>query len=131
MTLKDIYALDPFDNEIIAYTLTGQEIINLMKSCFVTDGGPIYCSGCSYSYSVDDNGEMTDIEVKLEDGKPLDLNAKYNIVMNNYMSTVFDYEHKDDGHSTFRRSNELMLEYLAQHPDIDYGKTQRVFEIEK
>ena len=131
VTLKDIYALDPFDNEIIAYTLTGQEIINLMKSCFVTDGGPIYCSGCSYSYSVDDNGEMTDIEVKLEDGKPLDLNAQYNIVMNNYMSTVFDYEHKDDGHSTFRRSNELMLEYLAQHPDIDYGKTQRVFEIEK
>ena len=128
VTLKDIFALDPFDNEIIAYTLTGQEIINLMKACFITDNGPIYCSGCSYTFKVDDNGEMTDIKVKLDNGKPLDLNAKYNIVMNSYMSSVFDYEHEDEGHSTFRSSNELMLDYLADHPEIDYGKTTRVTE---
>ena len=128
VTIKDICALDPFDNEIIAFTLTGQEIINLMKSCFTTDGGPIYCSGCSYSYKVNDEGEMTDIDVTLEDGKPLDLNAKYNIVMNSYMSSVFDYEHEDDGHTTFRSSNEMMMEYLASHPEIDYGNTSRVKE---
>lgn len=128
VTLKDIFALDPFDNEIIAYTLSGQEIINLMKCCFVTDRGPIYCSGCSYTYKVDDNGEMTDIVVTLENGKPLDLEAKYNIVINSYMSSVFDYEHEDDGHSTFRSSNDLMLEYLAQHPQIDYGNVTRVTE---
>ena len=128
VTLKDIFALDPFDNEIIAFSLSGQEILNLMKSCFITDGGPIYCSGCSYSYKVDDKGEMTDIKVKLENGKPLDLNAKYNVVMNSYMSTVFDYEHEDEGHSTFRSSNEMMLEYLAHQPEIDYGKTSRVTE---
>ena len=128
VTLKDIFALDPFDNEIIAFSLSGQEILNLMKSCFVTDGGPIYCSGCSYSYKVDDKGEMTDIKVKLENGKPLDLNAKYNVVMNSYMSTVFDYEHEDEGQSTFRSSNEMMLEYLAHQPEIDYGKTSRVTE---
>lgn len=130
VTLKDIFALDPFDNEIIAFTLSGQEIINLMKSCFTTDGGPIYCSGCTYKYKVNDEGEMTNIEVTLENGKPLDLNAKYNIVMNSYMSSVFDYEHEDEGRSTFRSSNELMLEYLANHPEIDYVKTHRVFEIE-
>lgn len=131
VTLKDIFALDPFDNEIIAFTLSGQEITNLMKSCFTTDRGPIYCSGCSYKYKVSDEGEMTDIEVTLENGKPLNLNAKYNIVMNSYMSSVFDYEHEDQGLSTFRSSNELMLEYLASHPEIDYGKTHRVFEIEE
>ena len=128
VTLKDIFALDPFDNEIIAFTLSGQEIINLMKSCFTTDRGPIFCSGCSYFYKVDENGEMTDIKVTLENGKPLDLNAKYNIVMNSYMSSVFDYEHEDDGHTTFRSSNEMILEYLAQHPDIDYGSVTRVTE---
>ena len=128
VTLKDIFALDPFDNEIIAFTLSGKEIIDLMKVCYPTDGGPIYCSGCTYSYKVDDEGEMTDIEVKLDNGKPLDLNAKYNVVMNSYMSSVFDYEHEDEGHSTFRSSNEMMLDYLAQHPEIDYGKTTRVTE---
>lgn len=128
VTLKDIFALDPFDNEIVQFTLSGQEIIDLMKCCFVTDGGPIYCSGCSYIYKVDDNGQMTDIKVTLENGKPLDMKAKYKVVMNSYMTTVFDYPHEDGGTSTFRSSNDLMLEYLAQHPEIDYGKTTRVTE---
>ena len=128
VTIKDVFALDPFDNEIVRYTLTGEEIIRLMKCCFTTDDGPIYCSGCSYTYKVDEGGEMTDIKVTLENKKPLDLKAKYNVVMNSYMSSVFDYEHEDDGKSTFRTSNELMMEYLAKHPEIDYGKTTRVTE---
>lgn len=129
VTIKDIFALDPFDNEIIHFTLTGEEIVRLMKSCFVTDHGPIYCSGCSYSYKVDEGGEMTDINVTLENGKPLNMKAKYSIVMNSYMSSVFDYEHEDEGQSTFRTSNEMMLEYLAAHPEIDYGSTTRVTEV--
>ena len=129
VTIKDIFTLDPFDNEIIHYTLSGEEIIRLMKCCFVTDGGPIYCSGCSYTYKVDDNGEMTDVEVTLENGQPLDMNAKYSVVMNSYMSSVFDYEHEDEGESTFRTSNDMMLEFLAQHPDLDYGSTTRVKEL--
>ena len=71
---------------------------------------------------------MTDINVTLENGKPLDMKAKYNIVMNSYMASVFDYEHEDEGTSTFRTSNELTLEYLAQHPEIDYGAVSRVTE---
>ena len=128
VTIKDVAALDPFDNEIIQFTLTGEEIINLMKCCFVTDNGPIYCSGCSYTYTVNDDGEMDDIVVTLENGKPLDMKAKYNVVMNSYMSSVFDYPHEDEGTSTFRSSNELMLEYFAQHPEIDYGNVSRVTE---
>ena len=130
VTIKDIFALDPFDNEIVQFTLSGQEIINLMKTCFVTDGGPIYCSGCSYKYKVNDNGEMTDIVVTLDNGKPLDLNAKYTIVMNSYMSSVFDYEHEDEGTSTFRSSNDMMMEFLANHTELDYGNTSRVTELE-
>ena len=127
VTIKDIFALDPFDNEIVQFTLTGEEIIRLMKCCYVTDNGPIYCSGCSYSYK-EDGGEMTDIVVTLEDGTPLDMNAKYKVAMNSYMVSVFDYEHEDEGTSTFHSSNELMLEYLAQHPEIDYANVSRVTE---
>ena len=129
VTLKDIFALDPFDNEIISFALSGQEIIDMMKSCFVTDHGPVYCSGCSYSYKVDDNGEMTDVQVTLENGQPLDMKAKYNVVMNSYMSSVFDYEHEDEGASTFRTSNDMMMEFLAQHPELDYGGVSRVKEL--
>lgn len=128
VTLKDLLALDPFDNEIIQYNLTGKEIIELMKSCYVTDGGPIYCSGCTYSYTEAEDGSMTDIKVVLENGKPLNMDATYNVVMNSYMSSVFDYEHEDEGRTTFRTSNELMLEYLKTHPEINYPNVPRVLE---
>lgn len=128
VTMKDVFTLDPFDNEIIQYTLSGEEIIRLMKVCYTTDGGPIYCSGCSYTYKEDENGEMTDISVTLENGKPLDMSAKYKVVMNSYMASVFDYEHEDPGTSTFRTSNDMMIDYLGKHPDIDYGSISRVTE---
>ena len=56
------------------------------------------------------------------------MNAKYNVVMNSYMSSVFNYEHEDQGTSTFRTSNEMMQDYLSKHPDIDYGSISRVTE---
>lgn len=127
VTIKDLFALDPFDNEIIQFTLTGEEIIRLMKSCYITDGGPIYCSGCSYTYT-DQDGEMTDIKVTLANGKPLDMKAKYSVMMNSYMSSVFDYEHEDPGQSIFRTSNDIMLEFLSKNPEIDYGNVARVIE---
>ena len=130
ITLKDILALDPFDNEIIRYTLTGEEIIRLMEVSPIVDKGPIYCSGCSYTFKKVDDHHISDIKVTLDNGKPLDMEAKYNVVMNSYMSSVFDFEHEDDGETTFRTSNELMLEYLAEHPEIDYEKTNRVKEIQ-
>ena len=127
VTIKDLFALDPFDNEIIQFTLTGEEIIRLMKSCYITDGGPIYCSGCSYSYT-DQDGEMADIKVTLANGKPLGMKAKYKVMMNSYMSTVFEYEHDDPGQSIFRTSNDIMLEFLSKNPEIDYGNVTRVIE---
>ena len=130
ITLKDILALDPFDNEIIRYTLTGEEIIRLMEVSPIVDKGPIYCSGCSYTFKKVDDHHISDIKVTLDNGKLLDMEAKYNVVMNSYMSSVFDFEHEDDGETTFRTSNELMLEYLAEHPEIDYEKTNRVKEIQ-
>ena len=128
ITLKDILALDPFDNEIIRYTLTGEEIIRLMEVSPVVDKGPIYCSGCTYTYKKVDDHHVSDIKVTLDNGQPLDMEAKYNVVMNSYMSSVFEFDHEDDGETTFRTSNELMLEFLKQHPEIDYGSATRLKE---
>lgn len=129
--MKDMLALDPFDNEIVEFNLTGAEIISLMKVCYLADKNtPIYCSGCTYTYSLDENDEMTDIEVVLENGTPMDMDATYHVAMNSYMSSAFDFEHEDEGRSTFHTSNELMLEYLRQHPDIDYGNVSRLKERE-
>ena len=128
ITLKDLFSLDPFDNELVSFQMTGQEIVDFLGVSFFTDHGPNYCSGCTYSYKVDDEGMMKDCKVMLSKKKPLDLKATYHVVMNSYMSSAFDFPHPDPGTSTFRTSNEALSEYLAAHPHINYSKALRVTE---
>lgn len=128
ITLKDVYSLDPFDNELVQFDMTGQEIIDFLGVSFFTDRGPDFCSGCSYSFKVDEEGQMQDCKVVLDNGKPLDPQAHYQVVMNSYMSSTFDFPHEDPGFSTFRTSNEVLVEYLAAHPQINYAGVQRVTE---
>ena len=126
--LKDLFSLDPFDNELIIFNMTGQEIVDFLGVSFFTDGGPNYCSGCTYSYKVDDEGKMQDCKVTLDNGKPLDLKATYKVVMNSYMSTAFDFKCEDSGASLFRTSNEALTEYLVNHPHVNYAGVTRVHE---
>ena len=126
--LKDLFSLDPFDNELILFNMTGQEIVDFLGVSFFTDHGPNYCSGCTYSYSVDDGGQMKDCRVTLANGRPLNLNATYRVVMNSYMSSAFDFAHEDPGTSLVRTSNEALTEYLAAHPHINYVGMIRVHE---
>ena len=129
ITLKDLLSLDPFDNELILFNMTGQEIVDFLGVSFFTDHGPNYCSGCTYTYSVDDEGQMKDCKVTLANGKPIDLKATYKVVMNSYMSSAFDFKHDDPGTSLFRTSNEALIEYLAKNQHINYANEIR--EVEK
>ena len=126
--LKDLFSLDPFDNELVVFNMTGQEIVDFLGVSFFTDGGPNYCAGCTYSYSVDDEGQMKDCKVTLANGKPLDLKATYKVVMNSYMASAFDFQHEDPGTSLFRTSNEALTEYLAAHQHVNYAGMTRVYE---
>ena len=126
--LKDLLSLDPFDNELVLFNMTGQEIVDFLGVSFFTDHGPNYCSGCTYTYSVDEEGQMKDCQVTLANGKPLDLKATYKVVMNSYMSSAFDFAHEDPGTSTFRTSNEALMEFLAANQHINYAGVIREFQ---
>ena len=128
ITLKDLFSLDPFDNELVVFNMTGQEIVDFLGVSFFTDGGPNYCAGCTYTYSVDDEGQMKNCKVTLDNGKPLNLEKTYRVVMNSYMSSKFEFQHEDPGASIFRTSNEALVEYLAAHPHINYAGMLRVHE---
>jgi len=128
ITRFDLFSLDPFDNELVVFNMTGQEIVDFLGVSFFTDGGPNFCSGCSYAFSVDDNGQMQDCKVTLDNGKPLKLDKTYKVVMNSYMSSAFKFEHEDPGTSIFRTSNEALTEYLTMHPHINYAGVNRIHE---
>ena len=110
---KDVYEMDPFGNEIVLFNLTGHEMRNLFLSAFLLDDHlPIYPSGMTMRYMLNPDGKLKDVELLTTDGKPFDMDKTYSVVMNDYMASVYKYDHNDPGQGLFRPSAETTIEYL-------------------
>lgn len=126
ITAKDIYTLDPFDNIIIKYKVSGQEIIDMLEfACYQTEDFPMFCSGCTCILHRNEYEEIERIEIVLDNGKTLDPKAKYNITINSYMASVYGFEQRHKG-KEFQHSNELLFNYLKTHQHINYTGVKRI-----
>lgn len=125
---KDVYEMDPFGNEIVMFKLSGHEIHKLSLFAFTFDGDmPIYPSGISTRYILNPDGKLKDVEFYTTDGKPLDIDLTYSVVMNNYMSSVYKFDHKDPGQGLFRTSAKATIDYLKELKNIpSYRGIKRV-----
>ncbi len=119
VTIKNVYQLDPFGNELIVTDLTGAEIHGLMMSAFdVDDKSALYPSGVKTSHKLDTNGALAEVSVFTHDGNPLEMNRTYSVAMNSYMTSVYKYEHKDPGKSLFITTADALIAYLRKNPDL-------------
>ena len=77
---------------------------------------------------VDGEGNKTAFQVVLDNGKPLKMDKKYKVAMNNFMYFAFKFNHEDQGASANLSSNEAIVKYLEAHPHIDYAAVSRFHE---
>jgi len=115
VTIKNVYQLDPFGNELVVTKLTGEEIYALLRAAWtVDDRSPVYPSGISLELKSDDKGDLGDLTVRTEDGTPLDMNRIYTVAMNSYITQVYKYQHNDPGQSLFITTAEALISYLKK-----------------
>jgi len=128
VSVKDIYTMDPFGNEMVLFNLTGYELKALHLAAFtIDDSSAIYPSGIKSKYLLTVKGALADVQFFTTDGKPLEMDKTYTVVMNNYMSSVYKYEHKDSGRGLFRTTAEGIIDYLKKLKKIpDYQGEKRV-----
>ena len=69
------------------------------------------------TYSVDEDGRNVWIEM---DGQNFSTNKIYKVAMNSYMASTVIIESEDDGQSMFMTSEEMMIEFLRKHKEVDY-----------
>ena len=125
ITAKDIYAMDPFNNVIMKYKVSGQEIMDMFETAYSkTEDFPMLCSGCTCIMHCNEYEEIERIEIVLDNGKPLEPKAKYTIAINSYMASIYGFS-KLKG-KIFRQSNELTFDYLAKHQHINYTGITRL-----
>lgn len=128
---KDVYEMDPFGNEMVLFNLSGHEMRNLFISAFALDEElPIYPSGMTTHYLFDFSGNLKDVELFTTDGKPLDMDLTYSVVMNDFMASIYKFDHKDPGQGLFRSTAETTIDYLKELKNIpSYRGMQRVKKI--
>jgi len=127
ITVSTLYQLDPFGNEAILFDLSGEEVLRLIQAAYIAENNQApYVSGITYDLEHDPQGEVLHIDVKMEDGTPLDLQKRYKVVMNSYLSAVSKYEKEDAGQSLFRATADLTIEYLEKQHSIDYQGVKRI-----
>ena len=114
ITVKDVYSIDPFNNEVVVYQMTGAQVKKYILNTYRKNGGyPSYVSGMTYRVS--DDGST----VWINDAN-FSTRSLYKVAMNSYMASTVTIESEDDGRSTFMTSEEMMIEFLRKHKEVDY-----------
>ena len=131
VTVRDIFTLDPFGNEAVNVSLTGHQLIDLLKRHFAGDGYKVcYPAGFQIRYKAksyeEDEFKDTEIELFDLDGKPLDLDKTYTVAMNSYISAAFLPEGATVT-SLYKPTAELTMEYIAKLKTVpSYNTVHRV-----
>jgi len=124
-TVKDAYALDPFNNEIYAYIMTGQEVQQLIQSTWDIKEDA-YVSGVTYNVTKDAGGAVKKISVFLPNGKPIEPAKKYRVVMGSYIATVCPFTKDKEYENTFVGCTDALIEYLKKQPSLNYKGVKRI-----
>jgi 2',3'-cyclic-nucleotide 2'-phosphodiesterase (5'-nucleotidase family) len=126
ITLKDIYKLDPFNNQIVIFAMNTDEIKSLICYGYQHEKGiDLQVSGMTYRVTDQGNGQCAKVEMFDKSGKPLDPGAEYAVAMNNYMAYTYKFDHQDPGTVSTLTTAEALVRYLGVAGKINYSGVKR------
>jgi 2',3'-cyclic-nucleotide 2'-phosphodiesterase (5'-nucleotidase family) len=126
ITIKDIYKLDPFGNEIVLFKLNASEIKELIISSFNRDKSiDLQVSGITYSIVQNEAGQATDAIIIMSNGKPIDLNKDYNVGMSSYIASSYDFSKRDQGTSLYITTAQSLINFIKEKKEVDYKGFKR------
>lgn len=119
ITVKHIYELDPFNNEVIIFDMTCDEIRSLINS---TGSGDLKVAGIHYRYM-----EQGVIQLENYNGTKLDENKTYKVGLNSYIASAYTFNHADEGQNSYVTSANCLIDFLKNEKEINYFGVTRIF----
>ncbi len=126
ITLKDIYKLDPFNNQVVVFKMNAREIQSLICYGYQLEKG-IDLQASGMTYVVTDKGDFVCEKADMRDlsGKQLDPDKIYSVAMNNYMAVTYKFEHCDAGSAVSVTTAEALINFLKAKKEVDYSGVKR------
>ena len=136
ITMKDVLSMDPFYNEAIEMTLTGEDILRILTTY---SRGSLYhlprLGGIACEATVEKSDPYHDrlktVKLKTLDGKEFDIAKTYKVVTNSYMASVCKPYVNQEGRSLNVRTSDILIRFLEKKQHVNYQKTDRLFVIEE
>ncbi len=129
VTVKDIYTMHPFNNDLIVFNLTPTEIRSLIETSFKKGGKiDLYSGGLSYTVfkPVSKKFGIEKIILKDKNGELLNESKKYSVCVNNYIASSYKFKKEDAGKSANITLAEVVTEYLKSRKTFsNYKKIVR------
>jgi 5'-nucleotidase/UDP-sugar diphosphatase len=127
ITLKDIFTLDPFGNQVIEIAMNAQEIRALIRSSFAKGGDlDLQVSGLTYVVRTDSERRILEIQLRGLDGLPLPEERSYKVGVSSYVASSYDFAHRDPGRGLGATTAEALIRFLESRPDLSvYRDIQR------
>lgn len=126
ITLKDVYKLDPFNNQVVIFSMKTDEIKSLICYGYQHEKGiDLQVSGMTYQVTDDGKGQCAKVEMFDMSGKPLNPDIEYSVAMNNYMAYTYKFDHKDPGTVSTLTTAEALIRYLGVAGNINYSGVKR------
>ncbi|MGG1675301.1 bifunctional metallophosphatase/5'-nucleotidase [Neobacillus sp. NRS-1170] len=86
ITWGEVYTVQPFNNELVKMTMTGQQIRDLLEQQWGTKTTMLQISGLTYSWDPNKPIGQRVVSMKLPDGTVLDPNTPYTVTANIFLS---------------------------------------------
>ena len=130
ITLKDVYTLDPFGNQVVEIAMNAEEVRGLIRDSF-RKGNEIdlQVSGISYTVRTENDLRIREILLRGPDGQPLPEGRTYRVGVSSYVASSYNFPHKDPGRALGSTTAEALIRFLEGHPDFSvYRGIQRAFQ---
>jgi 5'-nucleotidase len=124
ITDGQIFALEPFGNTLVVRTLTGAQLKSLLEHQFDAQGlrPSVLVPSANFHFAYDLSKPLGEHIVAMRlDGKPIDPNGRYRVVVNSFLASGGDgYTMLTEGADTFDAGLDLdaLEEWLATNPQV-------------
>ena len=131
ITVKDVYNIDPFNNDVVVYKMTGEQLERFIMESYKKNGRfPSYVSGMKYTVKTDADRYPKSVEIKPDKGS-YSKDATYKVAINSFMASTVRFESLDEGESQYMTSEEMTIKYLKSKKSVSYNGVRRAFQREK
>jgi 2',3'-cyclic-nucleotide 2'-phosphodiesterase (5'-nucleotidase family) len=131
ITLKDVFALDPFDNQLVEIAMSAGEIRGLVRRSFEMAGGDIdlQVSGLTYTVRTGADRRVKSVELRGTEGGLLAEDRTYRVAVSSFIASAYAFEHKDPGRSLGLTTADAFIRFLEGDPDLSlYRNVRRAFK---